>query len=68
MAITNCLNFGNPMRPKVFWTFDQAVTGMAERVVVMNQGAKLVDAPTEEALSDPRVVEVYLGRALKTKD
>jgi len=39
----------------------RAVIGMAERVVVMNHGAKLVDAPTEEALSDPRVVEVYLG-------
>ena len=30
LAITNCLNFGNPMKPEVFWTFDQAVTGMAE--------------------------------------
>jgi branched-chain amino acid transport system ATP-binding protein len=46
----------------------RAVTGMAERVVVINQGAKLVDAPTEEALSDPRVVEVYLGNALDAKD
>jgi branched-chain amino acid transport system ATP-binding protein len=40
----------------------RAVAGLAERVMVMNQGAKLVDAKTEEALSDPRVVEVYLGR------
>ena len=39
----------------------RAVAGLAERVVVMNQGAKLVDAKTEEALTDPRVVEVYLG-------
>ena len=29
LAITNCLNFGNPMKPEVFWTFDQAVMGMA---------------------------------------
>ncbi len=42
----------------------RAVIGLAERVIVMNHGAKLVDARTEEALSDPRVVEVYLGRAL----
>jgi branched-chain amino acid transport system ATP-binding protein len=41
----------------------RAVTGLAERVMVMNQGAILVDARTEEALSDPRVVEVYLGHA-----
>jgi branched-chain amino acid transport system ATP-binding protein len=40
----------------------RAVVGLAERVMVMNQGAKLVDAKTEEALTDPRVVEVYLGR------
>ena len=40
----------------------RAVAGLAERVMVMHQGSKLVDAKTEEALSDPRVVEVYLGR------
>ena len=39
----------------------RAVAGLAERVMVMHQGAKFVDAPTEEALTDPRVVEVYLG-------
>jgi branched-chain amino acid transport system ATP-binding protein len=42
----------------------RAVVGLARRVIVMNHGAKLVDASTEEALSDPRVVEVYLGRSL----
>ena len=46
----------------------RAVIGLAERVVVMNQGAKLVDAPTEEALSDQRVVDVYLGKALEGRD
>jgi branched-chain amino acid transport system ATP-binding protein len=40
----------------------RAVAGLAERVVVMHQGAKLVDEPTKIALNDPRVVEVYLGR------
>jgi branched-chain amino acid transport system ATP-binding protein len=39
----------------------RAVVGLAERVIVMHQGATLVDAPTAEALRDPRVVEVYLG-------
>ena len=46
----------------------RAVIGMAERVIVMNHGAKLVDARTADALSDPRVVEVYLGRALADRD
>jgi len=39
----------------------RAVAGLAARVMVMHQGAKLVDAPTSEALNDPRVIEVYLG-------
>jgi branched-chain amino acid transport system ATP-binding protein len=39
----------------------RAVAGLAERVLVMHQGAKLVDEPTKEALNDPRVIEVYLG-------
>jgi branched-chain amino acid transport system ATP-binding protein len=39
----------------------RAVIGMAEKVIVLHQGAKLVDAPTREALRDPKVVEVYLG-------
>jgi len=40
----------------------RAVTGFAQRVIVMYRGAKLIDAPTAEALTDPRVVDVYLGR------
>ncbi|MBW2056898.1 MAG: ABC transporter ATP-binding protein [Deltaproteobacteria bacterium] len=43
----------------------RAVAGLAERVMVMHQGAKLIDAPTQEALRDPRVVEVYLGHPLE---
>jgi phosphoribosylformylglycinamidine synthase II len=29
-AITDCLNFGNPEKPEVFWTFHEAVRGMAD--------------------------------------
>jgi branched-chain amino acid transport system ATP-binding protein len=39
----------------------RAVVGLAERVIVMHQGAVLVDEPTEVALSDERVVDIYLG-------
>ncbi|MEY1639146.1 phosphoribosylformylglycinamidine synthase subunit PurL [Tenuifilum osseticum] len=28
LAITNCLNFGNPYNPEVYWQFVQAVKGM----------------------------------------
>ena len=30
MALTNCLNFGNPEKPEIFWQFKEAVRGLAE--------------------------------------
>jgi phosphoribosylformylglycinamidine synthase len=30
LAVTDCLNFGNPERPEVMWQFAQAVAGMAD--------------------------------------
>src|SRR5438309_745577 len=30
LGLTDCLNFGNPEHPEVFWTFRQAVTGIAD--------------------------------------
>ena len=30
VAITNCLNFGNPYKPEVYWTFREAVAGIGE--------------------------------------
>lgn len=30
VAITNCLNFGNPYDPEVFWQFREAVRGMGD--------------------------------------
>lgn len=43
----------------------RAVLGLAEKVIVLHQGSKLVDAPTKEALEDPKVIEVYLGHPSK---
>ncbi|WP_337873368.1 phosphoribosylformylglycinamidine synthase subunit PurL [Ignavibacterium sp.] len=30
LGITNCLNFGNPYKPEVYWQFAQAIAGMGE--------------------------------------
>jgi phosphoribosylformylglycinamidine synthase len=30
LAVTNCLNFGNPERPEIMWQFAEAVRGMGE--------------------------------------
>ncbi len=36
VAITNCLNFGNPYDPEVYWTFMQAVKGMGDACRALN--------------------------------
>jgi phosphoribosylformylglycinamidine synthase len=30
LAVTNCLNFGNPERPEVMWEFAESIRGMAD--------------------------------------
>ncbi|MEX2602770.1 MAG: phosphoribosylformylglycinamidine synthase subunit PurL [Gracilimonas sp.] len=36
MAITNCLNFGNPYKPGVYWTFKEALGGMSDACRALN--------------------------------
>ena len=36
VAVTNCLNFGNPYKPEVYWSFREAVLGMGEACRVLN--------------------------------
>jgi phosphoribosylformylglycinamidine synthase II len=38
VAVTNCLNFGNPEKPGIFWQFCRAVEGLAE-------GCKQLETP-----------------------
>lgn len=35
-GVTNCLNFGNPYKPQVYWTFQEAVAGMGEACVALD--------------------------------
>jgi len=35
-AITNCLNFGNPYNPEVYWQFVQAIKGIGEACTKFN--------------------------------
>ncbi|HEY8311087.1 MAG TPA: AIR synthase-related protein, partial [Gemmatimonadaceae bacterium] len=35
LAITNCLNFGNPTRPEVFFQFKEAVAGIREACIAL---------------------------------
>ncbi|HKJ47056.1 MAG TPA: phosphoribosylformylglycinamidine synthase subunit PurL [Balneolales bacterium] len=36
VAITNCLNFGNPYKPEVYWVFKEAVGGMGDACKLLN--------------------------------
>ncbi len=36
MAITNCLNFGNPYKPEMYWVFKEAVGGMGDACSKLN--------------------------------
>ena len=36
LAITNCLNFGNPYKPEVYWVFKEAVAGMGDACRLLN--------------------------------
>ncbi|MDX1637283.1 MAG: phosphoribosylformylglycinamidine synthase subunit PurL, partial [Balneolaceae bacterium] len=36
VAITNCLNFGNPYKPEVYYTFKEALAGMGEACRIFN--------------------------------
>ena len=35
LAITNCLNFGNPERPEVMWQFAEAIRGMGDACMAL---------------------------------
>ncbi|MEA2550719.1 MAG: phosphoribosylformylglycinamidine synthase subunit PurL, partial [Actinomycetota bacterium] len=35
LAVTNCLNFGNPERPEVMWQFAEAVRGMGDACLAL---------------------------------
>lgn len=36
IGITNCLNFGNPYNPEVFWQFKEAIRGMGDACRALN--------------------------------
>lgn len=36
LAITNCLNFGNPEKPEIMYQFREAVAGMSEACLALN--------------------------------
>jgi branched-chain amino acid transport system ATP-binding protein len=41
----------------------RAVLELADRVVVLNEGEVIAGGRPREAMADPRVIEVYLGKS-----
>jgi len=39
----------------------KAIMNCSNRVVVVNQGAKIADAPPEQVVENPSVITAYLG-------
>lgn len=39
----------------------QSVVGITERIIVLDQGAKIADSPAEAVLRDDWAVRVYFG-------
>ncbi len=35
IAVTNCLNFGNPYKPDIYWQFSESIVGMGEACRVL---------------------------------
>ncbi len=81
-AITNCLNFGNPRKPEVFWQFREAVAGMGEACAALDTpvtGGNVSfynESPTGAVFPTPTVgmigvlddVERALGMAFPSAD
>ncbi len=55
LALTNCLNFGNPENPEIYWQFIQATDGLAE-------AARALDTPVTGG--NVSFYNEYNGRAI----
>jgi len=81
LAITDCLNFGNPEKPEIFWQFEQACAGVAEACKVLNTpvtggNVSLYNETTSRAIYPTPMIgmvglledmDQVLGNAIKTE-
>ncbi len=63
LAMTNCLNFGNPEKPGIFWQFAEAIRGMADaarhfEVPVVSGNVSFYNETNGEAINPTPVMGV----------
>ncbi|HEY6378051.1 MAG TPA: phosphoribosylformylglycinamidine synthase subunit PurL [Candidatus Dormibacteraeota bacterium] len=66
LAVTNCLNFGNPEKPEVFWQLSEAVDGLAAACAALDtpvvSGNVSLYNDTSGVSIDPTTVVGMVGR------
>jgi phosphoribosylformylglycinamidine synthase len=79
LAVTDCLNFGNPEKPEIMWQFAEAVRGLSEACVALGtpvvsgnvslynetEGQAIVPTPTVGMVGLVEPVEVACGSAFR---
>jgi phosphoribosylformylglycinamidine synthase len=66
LAVTDCLNFGNPDRPEVYWQLQEAVAGIAEAcraldVPVISGNVSLYNESEQAGAIDPTPIIGMVG-------
>jgi phosphoribosylformylglycinamidine (FGAM) synthase-like enzyme len=66
LAITDCLNFGNPERPEVMWQLEMAIRGMADAckffgVPVVSGNVSLYNETVEEKRNQKHIPNSHFG-------